>query len=150
MPHPTNQHPKPQPTNRRTLLVVAAVLVNDHNEVLLATRPASKSHAGLWEFPGGKVEQNESPEEALCRELREELGLSAKPSQCVPFRFVSEDCGPFHLLMAVFILRAWEGTPQGLEGQQLRWVAPAELPAHAMPAPDEPLIAPLQAFLAKG
>jgi 8-oxo-dGTP diphosphatase len=114
----------------KILLVVAAAIINDQNEVLLAQRPEGKRLAGKWEFPGGKIEADESPEHALARELHEELGIIVDPKQCEPFWFLSHDYVAefnFHLLMPVYILRRWQGTPQALEHAAICWK-----PAHAM------------------
>lgn len=110
----------------KTLLVVAAALVNDDDEVLLAQRPKGKRLAGCWEFPGGKVEKEESPEEALTRELKEELGITVLQKDMEPFWFLSHPYPEygFHLLMPVYLIRIWEGTPQALEHSQIIWELP--------------------------
>ena len=118
----------------KTLLVVAAALVNPQNEVLLAQRPEGKRLAGKWEFPGGKVEKDESPESALVRELHEELGIEVKATDLEPFWFLSHDYVAqfgFHLLMPVYILRRWQGTPQDLEHAGIAWKRPAAM--HDLP-----------------
>ena len=112
------------------LLVVAAALVNTHNEVLLAQRPEGKRLAGKWEFPGGKVEAAESPEQALARELHEELGITLHEADCEPFWFLSHNYMAefgFHLLMPVYIVRKWHGTPQPLEHAALAWKQPSHM-----------------------
>lgn len=127
--------------------VAAVALVDQDNRVLLATRPASKSMAGLWEFPGGKVEPGETPEMCLVRELKEELGIETKTSCLAPFTFVSHDYEKFHLVLMLYICRRWEGVVQGLEGQELTWAAPMQLSQYAMPKADEHLVAMLRDFL---
>lgn len=132
---------------RRTLLVVAAALVDDRQRVLLAKRPEGKPLAGLWEFPGGKVEPEESPEQALVREFREELGVELSTTCTAPFTFVSQDCGRFHLLMPLYLCRRWRGTPVPREGQELAWVEADRLNDYPMPAPDKPIIPLLRELL---
>ena len=122
------------------MLVAAVVLVDPDGRVLLAQRPEGKSMAGLWEFPGGKMEPGETPEAALIRELHEELGIDTWQSCLAPLSFASHGYDGFHLLMPVFICRKWQGTPQSREGQALRWVYPARLRDYAMPPADLPLI----------
>lgn len=134
---------------RRLLLVVAAALIDRQARVLLAQRPEGKSLAGLWEFPGGKLEGDESPEAALVRELAEELGITADPCALRPLAFASHAYGDFHLLMPLFALRDWRGQPQPREGQKLEWVEGARLSAYPMPPADLPLIAPLLRQLAQ-
>ncbi len=131
-------------SNQRTLLlVVAAALVDADNRVLLAQRPEGRSMAGLWEFPGGKVDAGETPEQALIRELREELGITVQPACLAPLTFASHDYGDFHLLMPLYVCRRWQGFVQPLEGQKLAWVEKHRLREHPMPPADEPLIAHL-------
>ena len=130
-----------------TLLVVAAALIDQQGRVLLARRPEGKKMAGLWEFPGGKLEPGETPEGALARELREELGLETDPKDFAPFVFASHAYESFHLLMPVFLCRRWQGEPRGREGQKLAWVAPGDLAEYPMPAADRPLIPMLRDFL---
>ncbi|MBU6424762.1 MAG: 8-oxo-dGTP diphosphatase MutT [Rhodospirillales bacterium] len=130
-----------------TLLVVAAALIDAKGRVLLARRPEGKKMAGLWEFPGGKLEPGETPEAALARELREELGLETDPKDFAPFVFASHAYETFHLLMPVFLCRRWKGEPRGREGQKLAWVAPEDLAEYPMPAADRPLIPMLRDFL---
>ena len=114
----------------KTLLVVAAAIVNDDNEVLLAQRPKGKRLAGKWEFPGGKVESDESPETALARELKEELGITVLHKDMEPLWFLSHDYVSefgFHLLMPVYLIRKWKGTPQALEHDQIIWELPGAM-----------------------
>jgi len=125
------------------LLVVAVALVDADGRVLLAQRPEGKSLAGLWEFPGGKVHEGETPEAALIRELHEELGIDVKASCLAPLTFASHSYETFHLLMPLYVCRRWEGTVTGREGQQLAWVRPARLGDYPMPPADKPLIAML-------
>lgn len=132
---------------RRMLLVVAAALINPAGCVLLAQRPLGKSLAGLWEFPGGKLEPGESPEQALARELAEELGIVAAPQAFTPLAFASHSYPDFHLLMPLFLLRDWQGMPSPREGQALAWAEGQHLNAYPMPPADLPLIPPLQRAL---
>ena len=129
------------------VLVAAVALIDVDGRVLLAQRPPGKSMAGLWEFPGGKVDDGETPEHALVRELREELGIDTKGSCLAPIAFASHSYDDFHLLMPLFACRVWRGQPQSLEGQELRWVRPARLRDFPMPPADEPLVAQLQDLL---
>ena len=127
----------------RLLLVVAVALVDEDNRVLIAQRPAGKTLAGLWEFPGGKLEPGERPEAALIRELREELGIEVKEACLAPLTFASHAYGDFHLMMPLYICRRWEGFVQGREGQALKWVFARDLAKFPMPPADRPLIPPL-------
>ena len=122
------------------VLVAAVALVDADYRVLLAQRPEGKSMAGLWEFPGGKVEPGESPEETLIRELHEELGITVKAPCLAPLTFASHAYDDFHLLMPLWICRRWEGMVMGREGQALKWVRPKNLRDWPMPPADEPLI----------
>jgi 8-oxo-dGTP diphosphatase len=131
----------------KLVLVAACALIDADGKVLLAERPEGKSMAGLWEFPGGKVETGERPELALIRELSEELGISVKEDCLAPFAFASHDYGHFHLLMPLFICRRWEGIAQPRENQRLAWVRPREMSNYAVPPADLPLIAQLRDFL---
>lgn len=131
----------------RLLLVAAVALIDTEGRVLLAQRPPGKSLAGLWEFPGGKVEQGESPEVALIRELREELGIDTWQSCLAPLTFASHAYENFHLLMPLFACRRWQGIPQPREGQVLAWVRPAAMRDYPMPPADLPLIPILRDWL---
>ena len=131
----------------KTVLVSAAALIDGEGRVLLAQRPEGKSMAGLWEFPGGKVEEGETPEAALIRELHEELGIETWQSCLAPLCFASHSYEKFHLLMPLFACRKWQGTPQGREGQTLKWVRPNALRDYPMPPADIPLIPILRDWL---
>ena len=131
----------------KTVLVSAVALIDIDGRLLLAQRPPGKSMAGLWEFPGGKVEQGETPEVALIRELQEELGIDTWASCLAPLTFASHSYDDFHLLMPLYICRRWWGTPRGVEGQALKWVRPQALRDYPMPEADVPLIAALQDVL---
>jgi len=124
----------------KIVLVAACALVDVDGRILLAQRPEGKSMAGLWEFPGGKVEAGERPEETLIRELHEELGIDVNEACLAPLTFASHSYEDFHLLMPLFICRRWGGIPQGRENQALKWVRAARLRDYPMPAADEPLI----------
>ena len=124
----------------KTVLVSAVALIDRDGRVLLAQRPEGKSMAGLWEFPGGKVEVDETPEAALIRELEEELGINTWKSCLAPLTFASHAYEDFHLLMPLFACRKWEGMPQPRENQTLKWVRKQELRSYDMPAADVPLI----------
>ncbi|MCC6920709.1 MAG: 8-oxo-dGTP diphosphatase MutT [Alphaproteobacteria bacterium] len=127
----------------RLVLVAAAALVDGSGRILMAERPAGKELAGLWEFPGGKVEDGERPEDALVRELREELGIEVAPAALEPFAFASHGYERFHLLMPLYVCRAWEGEVKAMEGQRIAWTHIADLPALAVPPADGPLIVAL-------
>lgn len=129
------------------VLVAACVLVDADGRILLAQRPKGKSMEGLWEFPGGKVEPGETPEETLVRELREELGIETKIACLAPLTFASHAYPTFHLLMPLYVCRRFEGTPRGIEGQALKWVRPQALRDYPMPPADEPLIPMIQDLL---
>ena len=129
------------------LLVGAVALLDADNRVLLAQRPEGKSMAGLWEFPGGKVEPGETPEAALIRELNEELGIDTHESCLAPIGFASHGYDEFHLLMPLFVCRKWQGEPTAQEGQTLTWVRPNALRNYPMPPADVPLVAQLQDLL---
>ena len=133
----------PQPL----MLVVAVALVDADGRVLIAQRPESRSMAGLWEFPGGKIEADERPEDALIRELREELGIAVKEACLAPFTFASHTYGAFHLLMPLYVCRRWEGTPEPRHHAALKWVKPKDLKSYPMPAADLPLIPLLRDLL---
>jgi 8-oxo-dGTP diphosphatase len=132
---------------RKILLVAACALIDADGRILLAQRPEGKSLAGLWEFPGGKVEPGETPEETLVRELEEELGIKTKIACLAPLTFASHSYETFHLLMPLYICRRYEGIAQGREGQALKWVRAAALRDYPMPPADEPLIPMLQDLL---
>lgn len=122
------------------ILVAACALVDADNRVLIAQRPDGKSMAGLWEFPGGKVDATETPESALIRELHEELGIVVKPDCLAPFTFASHAYADFHLLMPLYVCRRWEGAVTGRENQALKWVRANKLRDYPMPEADIPLI----------
>ncbi len=124
----------------KTVMVSAVLLIDADNRILLAERPKGKSMAGLWEFPGGKVEAMETPEYALIRELYEELGIMTGVDCLQPVTFASHSYDDFHLLMPVFACRTWRGTAQGREGQNLKWVHKNDLKNYSMPPADSPLI----------
>lgn len=130
----------PLTAQRPLLLVAAAALIDGENRVLLAERPAGKSMAGLWEFPGGKVGKNETPEAALVRELHEELGITTSTGCLWPLSFASHAYENFHLLMPLFGCRVWSGTPQSHEGQKLAWARKEELRNYPMPPADVNLV----------
>lgn len=132
---------------RKLLWVVAAALIDSDGRVLLAQRPEGKSMGGQWEFPGGKIDEGESPEQALIRELQEELAVSVTESCLAPIAFASHDYDHFHLAMPLFALRNWTGTPSAQEGQRLAWVAKDKLRDYLMPPADIPLIAQLRDWL---
>jgi 8-oxo-dGTP diphosphatase len=125
----------------KTVLVVAVALVDAEGRVLIAQRPEGKQLAGLWEFPGGKVEPGERPEAALIRELKEELGIDVKEACLAPFVFTSHAYESFHLLMPLYLCRRWSGTVQAHEHAALKWVRPNRLRDFPMPPADEPLVA---------
>lgn len=131
----------------KVVLVSAVALIDVDGRVLLAQRPPGKSMAGLWEFPGGKVEAGETPEAALIRELNEELGIDTWASCLAPLTFASHSYDDFHLMMPLFACRKWDGTPRGREGQVLKWVKPSEMRDYPMPKADIPLIAVLRDWL---
>ena len=131
----------------KLLTVAACALVDTDGRVLLAQRPAGKPMAGLWEFPGGKVEDGERPEQTLIRELKEELGILVNEACLAPLTFASHSYPDFHLLMPLFVCRRWEGTPMALEGQQLAWVRVNRLRDYPMPPADEPLVSHLMTLL---
>lgn len=131
----------------KTVLVSAVALIDRDGRVLLAQRPEGKSMAGLWEFPGGKVEAGETPEHALIRELQEELGIDTWASCLAPLTFASHSYEDFHLLMPVFACRKWEGQPRSMENQALKWVHAKDLRNYPMPPADVPLIPILRDWL---
>jgi len=134
-------------TERKLVLVAACALIDTDGRVLLSRRPEGKAMAGLWEFPGGKLEPGESPEEAVIRELQEELGIDVASNCLAAFAFASHKYETFNLLMPLFLCRRWNGRPQGREGQTLAWVRPDKLADYPMPAADKPLIPLLRDFL---
>lgn len=131
----------------KVVLVSAVALIDRDGRVLLAQRPEGKSMAGLWEFPGGKVEHGETPEAALVRELHEELGIETWDSCLAPLTFASHGYPDFHLLMPLFACRKWAGIPQSKEGQRLAWARASDLRNYPMPPADEPLIHLLRDWL---
>ncbi|MBE3637879.1 8-oxo-dGTP diphosphatase MutT [Mangrovicoccus algicola] len=131
----------------KLVLVSAVVLVDADGRVLVTQRPEGKAMAGLWEFPGGKVEPGETPEAALIRELQEELGIDTQASCLAPLTFASHGYDSFHLLMPTFVCRRWTGTPTGREGQAMKWVRPAALRDLEMPEADLPLIPVIRDWL---
>jgi 8-oxo-dGTP diphosphatase len=131
----------------KLVLVAACALVDSDGRVLIAQRPEGKSMAGLWEFPGGKIELGEQPEQSLIRELQEELGITVKPECLAPLTFASHSYPEFHLLMPLYVCRRWEGFVEAREKQRLKWVRPNELRNYPMPPADEPLISHLTALL---
>ena len=130
-----------------TVLVSAAALIDVDGRVLLAQRPEGKAMAGLWEFPGGKVEPGETPEAALIRELDEELAVNTKESCLAPLTFASHEYDDFHLLLLLYVCRRWHGTPTPKENNPVIWVRPPRLGDYPMPPPDKPLVAMLQDLL---
>lgn len=130
-----------------TILVAACALIDADDRVLIAERPAGKALAGLWEFPGGKVQAGERPEEALIRELHEELGITVREACLAPLTFASHVYPDFHLLMPLYVCRRWDGMVAPREGQRLAWVRPNRLRDYPMPPADEPLIPHLIALL---
>lgn len=129
------------------LLVSAVALIDVDGRVLLACRPPGKSMAGLWEFPGGKVHDGETPESALIRELQEELGIDVTEACLAPFTFASHTYDDFHLLMPLFVCRVWDGVVSPREGQELKWVRPRDMEDYPMPPADVPLVAMLRDLL---
>ncbi|WP_171216718.1 (deoxy)nucleoside triphosphate pyrophosphohydrolase [Enterovirga aerilata] len=134
----------------KLLLVAAVALIDADFRVLIAERPEGKQLAGMWEFPGGKVEFGERPEQTLIRELREELGIAVEEPCLAPLTFASHAYESFHLLMPLYACRRWNGFVQPLEGQRLKWVRPAELRNYPMPPADEPLIPALIELVGAG
>ena len=136
-----------QPVTTKLVFVVACALIDTDNRVLIAQRPEGKQLAGLWEFPGGKLEPGERPEPALIRELHEELGIVVQETCLAPLTFASHAYESFHLLMPLYICRRWEGTPTGREGQPLAWVRANKLRDYPLPPADIPLISHLTDLL---
>ena len=131
----------------KLVLVAACALVDVDGRILLAQRPAGKAMAGLWEFPGGKVEPGERPEDTLIRELKEELGIVVREPCLAPLTFASHAYPDFHLLMPLYVCRKWSGIATALEGQRLKWVRPQQLADYPMPPADKPLVAMLRDLL---
>ena len=131
----------------KLVLVAACALIDADGRVLIAQRPEGKSMAGLWEFPGGKIETGERPEQSLIRELKEELGIIVKEECLAPLTFASHLYPDFHLLMPLYVCRRWEGFVKPQEGQRLKWVRPTELRDYPMPPADEPLISHLTTLI---
>lgn len=131
----------------KIVYVVAAALVDRDGRVLLSQRPEGKALAGMWEFPGGKIDAGESPEAALVRELKEELGIDTGESCLAPISFASHRYDDVHMLMPLYVCRVWKGTPMGIEGQNLAWVFPKDFAKYPMPPADIPLIPVLQELL---
>ena len=131
----------------KIVLVAACALVDADGRVLLAQRPAGKSMAGLWEFPGGKIEHGERPEETLIRELKEELGITVREDCLAPLTFASHSYPDFHLLMPLYVCRRWEGMIVPTEGQRITWVKPNRLRDYEMPPADVPLVSHLMTLL---
>jgi len=137
----------PQKAAENLLLVVAVALVDKDGRILLAKRPEGKAMAGLWEFPGGKVHDGETPEQALVRELKEELDIDTSGSCLAPLTFASHSYDDFHLMMPLYVCRVWEGFPTPQEGQELAWAEVNEFDSYPMPPADIPLIAALRDLL---
>jgi 8-oxo-dGTP diphosphatase len=131
----------------KLVLVAACALIDADGRVLIAQRPEGKTMAGLWEFPGGKMEQGERPEQSLIRELKEELGIVVQEACLAPLTFASHLYSDFHLLMPLYVCRRWDGMVEAKEGQRLKWVRPNALRDYPMPPADEPLIPHLTALL---
>src|SRR5712672_3029390 len=141
------RQPGYQMVSVKLVLVAACALIDADGRVLIAERPAGRSMAGLWEFPGGKVEAGETPEATLIRELKEELGIVVKEECLAPLTFASHAYPDFHLLMPLYVCRRWKGIVAPQEGQRLAWVRPARLRDYPMPPADEPLVAHLMGLL---
>ena len=133
--------------NRKLVLVAACALIDADGRVLLAQRPPGRPMTGLWEFPGGKVEAGERPEQSLIRELKEELAISVNEACLAPLTFASHAYADFHLLMPLYVCRRWEGIVTPQEGQRLAWVRPERLRDYSMPPADEPLVSHLMGLL---
>ena len=136
-----------QETPQKIVLVAAAALIDTDGRILLAQRPEGKAMAGLWEFPGGKVDPGETPEQALVRELQEELGIDTRTSCLAPIAFASHSYDDFHLLMPLFACRIWDGIVAPQEGQNIKWVHLNQLRDYPMPEADEPLVALIRELL---
>jgi 8-oxo-dGTP diphosphatase len=131
----------------KLVLVIACALIDPDGRVLMAQRPAGKNLVGLWEFPGGKMEAGERPEDTLIRELREELGIEVKEPCLAPFSFASHSYADFHLLMPLYICRRWEGMPQALEHQAIKWLMPKDMAQLPLTPADIPLVPMLRDLL---
>ena len=138
--------PPPPKPDIPTVWVAAAALIDADGRILITQRPKGKSMAGLWEFPGGKIEAGETPEYTLMRELREELAIETRPCCFSALSFASHSYDDFHLMMPLFVCRVWDGIPQGAEGQNIKWVRTNQLYDFPMPAADIPLISALRAL----
>jgi len=134
-------------SDKPALIVPAIALVDTDNRILLARRPQGKDFAGYWEFPGGKIEKGETPEDALIREIREELGIETKDSCLAPVSFASHSYEDFHLILLLYICRRWQNTPEALEGGEIKWVRANRLRDHPMPPANGEFIAVLQDLL---
>ncbi|MEM9028519.1 MAG: 8-oxo-dGTP diphosphatase MutT [Pseudomonadota bacterium] len=143
----TRADPSSDSREKRLVLVAAAALIDDDNRVLIAKRPEGKPMAGLWEFPGGKVQSGETPENAVIRELFEELGIDVCPSCVAPFTFASHSYADFHLLMPLYLCTQWDGAITPREGQELKWVRAMRLADYPMPPADLPLLPYLRDLL---
>ncbi len=132
--------------NKPVIYVAAAVLMQENGEILIAQRPKGKSMAGLWEFPGGKIEADETPEQALIRELQEELHITCSTEHMQPINFVSYDYGEFHLFMPFWLVTHWQGEVIPQENQAIRWIKPTELENFPMPPADKPLISMINRY----
>jgi 8-oxo-dGTP diphosphatase len=137
-------------TGAAPVVVVCVALIDDSGRVLLARRPAGKPMAGLWEFPGGKLQAGETPEAALARELGEELGIEIAPAAAAPLAFASHAYANFHVLLLLYLCRRWRGDVTACEGQSLAWVQPQQVESYPMPEADKPLVAALRDHLARG
>jgi 8-oxo-dGTP diphosphatase len=146
-PQPVARAAEPAPGGKPMILVAACALIDADGRILLARRPEGKAMAGLWEFPGGKLAPGETPEVALIRELKEELGITVSSACLAPFAFASHAYEKFHLLMPLYLCRRWTGMPRPLEGQSMAWVRPEKLAEYKMPDADIPLIPLLRDFL---
>lgn len=137
--------------SRRLLVVAACALIEPDQRLLIAQRPKGKALAGLWEFPGGKIESGESPEETIVRELQEELAVTITASSLAPLSFASHEYADFHLLMPLYVCRTWRGTPKAMEAQQIAWVEISDLTRQnsrfPMPPADAPLLPALQRYI---
>lgn len=138
---------KPIPSDLPVVLVVAVALIDPDRRILIAQRPDNKAMAGLWEFPGGKVQPGESPEFALMRELEEELGIETRPTCFSPVSFASHSYESFHLLMPLYACRAWRGVPRAMEHKAVKWVRAEQLGDYPMPPADVPLVAALRGMI---